>query len=170
MHPKSHGNLSERQSAGDRQIAAAEKSTRSVLEGIGCWPPAPRQSTRCSLGLPAPVAHGWPPRVGPGGRRPEGTGARTRACASRAVSAVKSTEKCSRKIKAAQTPGHNELKARTGEAMSKISVHWFRHGLRLHDNPALLDALEGAKAFYAVFIFDGESAAAHAHSRGLCNL
>lgn len=40
------------------------------------------------------------------------------------------------------------------------SVLWFRHGLRLHDNPALLSALELGKnrQFMAVFIFDGESA------------
>lgn len=41
------------------------------------------------------------------------------------------------------------------------SVLWFRHGLRLHDNPALLRALELAREgsqFMAVFIFDGESA------------
>lgn len=39
-----------------------------------------------------------------------------------------------------------------------VSVHWFRHGLRLHDNPALHEALNGRDEFYAVFIFDGESA------------
>ena len=43
-------------------------------------------------------------------------------------------------------------------AMSNVAVHWFRHGLRLHDNPALLDAVQGAKAFYPLFIYDGESA------------
>ena len=37
-------------------------------------------------------------------------------------------------------------------------MHWFRHGLRLHDNPALLKSLEGAKEFYALFIWDGEVA------------
>lgn len=42
--------------------------------------------------------------------------------------------------------------------MSKVAVHWFRHGLRLHDNPALLDGLQDAKNFYPIFIFDGESA------------
>lgn len=42
--------------------------------------------------------------------------------------------------------------------MSKVAVHWFRHGLRLHDNPALLDGLKDAKNFYPVFIFDGETA------------
>ena len=36
-----------------------------------------------------------------------------------------------------------------------VSVHWFRHGLRLHDNPALLESLKNADEFYAVFIFDG---------------
>lgn len=42
--------------------------------------------------------------------------------------------------------------------MSKVAVHWFRHGLRLHDNPALLEAIQDATAFYPIFIFDGESA------------
>ncbi|KAK6187828.1 hypothetical protein SNE40_005766 [Patella caerulea] len=39
-----------------------------------------------------------------------------------------------------------------------VSVHWFRHGLRLYDNPALLAALENCEQFYAIFIFDGEVA------------
>lgn len=40
------------------------------------------------------------------------------------------------------------------------SVLWFRHGLRLHDNPALRNALQLAHGglFMAIFIFDGESA------------
>lgn len=44
--------------------------------------------------------------------------------------------------------------------MSGPSVLWFRHGLRLHDNKALLNALELAETgqFMAVFIFDGETA------------
>ncbi|KAK4299626.1 hypothetical protein Pmani_028111 [Petrolisthes manimaculis] len=42
--------------------------------------------------------------------------------------------------------------------MSKVSVHWFRHGLRFHDNPALFEAINDAERFYAVFIIDGESA------------
>lgn len=41
---------------------------------------------------------------------------------------------------------------------SKVSIHWFRHGLRLHDNPALLEALKNCKEVYPVFIFDGEVA------------
>ncbi|XP_075231989.1 circadian regulator cryptochrome isoform X2 [Lycorma delicatula] len=40
----------------------------------------------------------------------------------------------------------------------KSSVLWFRHGLRLHDNPALHDAIKDGSRFYPVFIFDGESA------------
>lgn len=39
---------------------------------------------------------------------------------------------------------------------------WFRHGLRLHDNPALSEALKWNlkrnQRFYPIFIFDGESA------------
>ncbi|KAL4233889.1 hypothetical protein ACF0H5_008562 [Mactra antiquata] len=40
----------------------------------------------------------------------------------------------------------------------KGTIHWFRHGLRLHDNPALLEALESGGDFYPIFIFDGEVA------------
>jgi len=33
-------------------------------------------------------------------------------------------------------------------------IHWFRKDLRLHDNPALVDALSNCRSFYAVYIFD----------------
>ena len=45
-------------------------------------------------------------------------------------------------------------------AVSK-NILWFRHGLRLHDNPALLETLKGdgnKVTFYPIFIFDGETA------------
>lgn len=38
--------------------------------------------------------------------------------------------------------------------MTHHSVHWFRKGLRLHDNPALLAALQDCKEFYPIFILD----------------
>ena len=39
------------------------------------------------------------------------------------------------------------------------SVLWFRHGLRLHDNPAHHNAIKNRRVpFYPIFIFDGESA------------
>ncbi|KAI5652106.1 FAD binding domain of DNA photolyase domain-containing protein [Phthorimaea operculella] len=39
------------------------------------------------------------------------------------------------------------------------SVLWFRHGLRLHDNPALHAAVEDRNLpFFPIFIFDGETA------------
>ncbi|ESP04097.1 hypothetical protein LOTGIDRAFT_180057 [Lottia gigantea] len=38
--------------------------------------------------------------------------------------------------------------------MTSRSVHWFRKGLRLHDNPALLAALDKCVEFRAVFILD----------------
>ncbi|XP_035825535.1 cryptochrome-1 isoform X3 [Aplysia californica] len=44
------------------------------------------------------------------------------------------------------------------DTKSHVSVHWFRHGLRLHDNPALLDSLENCREFYPVFILDGNVA------------
>ena len=46
---------------------------------------------------------------------------------------------------------------------SPLHVLWFRHGLRLHDNPSLteaaagLDKADGARLL-PIFIFDGESA------------
>ena len=39
-----------------------------------------------------------------------------------------------------------------------VTVHWFRHGLRLHDNPALVHALKPGAHFYPIFIFDGQVA------------
>lgn len=39
------------------------------------------------------------------------------------------------------------------------SVFWFRHGLRLHDNPALFEAMKNSNVqLLPIFIFDGESA------------
>lgn len=34
------------------------------------------------------------------------------------------------------------------------SIHWFRKGLRIHDNPALLKALQESHSVYPLFIFD----------------
>ncbi|CAG9467200.1 unnamed protein product [Pedinophyceae sp. YPF-701] len=42
--------------------------------------------------------------------------------------------------------------AKSGD--DKTAVMWFRKGLRLHDNPALLAAAEGASALYPVFCVD----------------
>ena len=36
-----------------------------------------------------------------------------------------------------------------------VAIHWFRHGLRLHDNPALRESVAKAKKVYPIFIFDG---------------
>ncbi|XP_078108181.1 cryptochrome circadian regulator 5 [Sander vitreus] len=38
--------------------------------------------------------------------------------------------------------------------MSHTCIHWFRKGLRLHDNPALMAALRDCKELYPVFILD----------------
>jgi cryptochrome len=35
-----------------------------------------------------------------------------------------------------------------------VVVWWLRKGLRLHDNPALLAALEGATAVHPLFVLD----------------
>lgn len=36
----------------------------------------------------------------------------------------------------------------------KHLVHWFRKGLRLHDNPALREGLKNATTFRCVFVID----------------
>uniref|UniRef100_A0A8C5LGA1 Cryptochrome circadian regulator 2 n=1 Tax=Jaculus jaculus TaxID=51337 RepID=A0A8C5LGA1_JACJA len=41
-----------------------------------------------------------------------------------------------------------------GPADGASSVHWFRKGLRLHDNPALLAAVRGARCVRCVYILD----------------
>ncbi|XP_076471621.1 cryptochrome-1-like [Babylonia areolata] len=38
--------------------------------------------------------------------------------------------------------------------MTQRTIHWFRKGLRLHDNPALLAACENASHLYPVFFLD----------------
>jgi len=38
--------------------------------------------------------------------------------------------------------------------MGGHSIHWFRKGLRLHDNPALLQALQGSDTIRCVYIVD----------------
>lgn len=44
--------------------------------------------------------------------------------------------------------------AQTTGADGASSVHWFRKGLRLHDNPALLAAVRGARCVRCVYILD----------------
>lgn len=40
------------------------------------------------------------------------------------------------------------------QPLVKHTVHWFRKGLRLHDNPALREGLLNAATFRCVFIID----------------
>lgn len=44
--------------------------------------------------------------------------------------------------------------AQSVSADGASSVHWFRKGLRLHDNPALLAAVRGARCVRCVYILD----------------
>lgn len=38
--------------------------------------------------------------------------------------------------------------------IEKHTVHWFRKGLRLHDNPALCEGLKESTTFRCVFVID----------------
>ncbi|XP_053680363.1 uncharacterized protein LOC128731280 [Anopheles nili] len=49
---------------------------------------------------------------------------------------------------------HLQQQQSGGNGRDKHTVHWFRKGLRLHDNPALREGLRGARTFRCVFIID----------------
>ncbi|XP_033479411.1 cryptochrome circadian regulator 5 [Epinephelus lanceolatus] len=49
--------------------------------------------------------------------------------------------------------------------MAHTCIHWFRKGLRLHDNPALMAALRDCKELYPVFILDP-----HLHDKTLMSI
>ena len=49
-----------------------------------------------------------------------------------------------------------------GQKKPKHVLHWFRKGLRLHDNPGLLDALKDADTFRCVYVLDPWFAASQA--------
>ena len=49
---------------------------------------------------------------------------------------------------------HSGIKFTKSEIMVVNSVHWFRKGLRLHDNPSLQEALNGADTVRCVYILD----------------
>ena len=47
------------------------------------------------------------------------------------------------------------LRGTTDKGMArKNSIHWFRKGLRLHDNPALLEAIRDSASYRCVYILD----------------
>eukprot|EP00624_Nannochloropsis_granulata_P004169 evm.model.NODE_30997_length_5230_cov_21.084322.2 len=49
---------------------------------------------------------------------------------------------------------HGTKAAAATAARAVVSIHWFRKGLRLHDNPAFLEACHGATHVFPVFILD----------------
>ncbi|KAG7239817.1 hypothetical protein INR49_028339, partial [Caranx melampygus] len=49
-------------------------------------------------------------------------------------------------VKVEMVDGHNK--------MAPNSIHWFRKGLRLHDNPALREAVRGADTVRCVYFLD----------------
>lgn len=50
--------------------------------------------------------------------------------------------------------GTNSSSATLKQQQTKHTVHWFRKGLRLHDNPALREGLRDAASFRCVFVID----------------
>ncbi|CAM9160349.1 unnamed protein product [Ascophyllum nodosum] len=48
-----------------------------------------------------------------------------------------------------------------------ISIHWFRKGLRLHDNRALLEACEEASAVYPLYVVDSDPASPESRAGSL---
>ncbi|XP_055693003.1 cryptochrome-1-like isoform X2 [Lutzomyia longipalpis] len=52
------------------------------------------------------------------------------------------------------TSANSGVKLNQQPPREKHAVHWFRKGLRLHDNPALLSGIIGATTFRCVFVID----------------
>jgi cryptochrome len=48
----------------------------------------------------------------------------------------------------------------------KISIHWFRNGLRLHDNPCLLDACNQSDKLLPLYVIDPDAPFAQTQGRG----
>lgn len=48
----------------------------------------------------------------------------------------------------------------------KVSIHWFRNGLRLHDNPCLLDACNQSDMLLPLYVIDPEAPFAQTAGRG----
>ncbi|XP_076271062.1 cryptochrome-1-like isoform X3 [Rhynchophorus ferrugineus] len=49
---------------------------------------------------------------------------------------------------------NNDTRQFPARQSGKHAVHWFRKGLRLHDNPSLREGLRGATTFRCVFVLD----------------
>lgn len=47
-----------------------------------------------------------------------------------------------------------DMTSASGMKRERHLVHWFRKGLRLHDNPAFCEGLKGAVTFRCIFIID----------------
>lgn len=55
----------------------------------------------------------------------------------------------------------------TKMASKPVAVHWFRKGLRLHDNLAFREACDGAAALYPLFIWDSNPASPESRAGSL---
>lgn len=62
-------------------------------------------------------------------------------------------------VKQRKMEQNGETSSKT-ESQKKYSILWFRHGLRLHDNPSLHEAIVSSEKIklLPIFIFDGETA------------
>ena len=49
------------------------------------------------------------------------------------------------------------MSTKTADSKHSVSVHWFRNGLRLHDNPCLLDACENSSTILPLYIIDPDA-------------
>lgn len=54
-----------------------------------------------------------------------------------------------------------------GSSEGSASIHWFRKGLRLHDNWALLEACDGADSFFPLFVLDPDPASPESRAGSL---
>ena len=59
----------------------------------------------------------------------------------------------------------NNSDNKEGSKSHKVAVHWFRNGLRLHDNAPLLDACQNSETLLPLYIIDPEAPFAQSPNR-----
>lgn len=75
------------------------------------------------------------------------------------------------RLSAARVSNLRSCRATASAAMSAsqapASIQWFRKGLRLHDNRALLEACDGAGSLYPLFVLDSDPRSPEARAGSL---
>lgn len=102
------------------------------------------------------------------GIKPVGSSSSTRHHSLRLPSARRMSSHTVVKLTAAASPTTAAAAAAVKmPSTAPVSVHWFRKGLRLHDNRALLEACDEADVLYPLFVVDSDPASSESRAGSL---